>query len=401
MLTKKIHKQQRGALYVSIIWIAIGAFLVYLCAKIWTDGLGKESKGGFGLNHLLSSYIRDLSEQKSETLAKIVITAIFAVAFIYLLIKLVKSLRNIPAQNTQIGKSICRQMSSITDFQDVCRQIDNDMAGGYKEFGGTVFASSSWIFEEEAMCFKNVETVYDGTADGGKTVTLKDTNGNRVTFEFVFEEFAVELMQHLKKHLPTAKFIADGKESSVEEVEEIKPEIGIMHSWHVQKTPEEVEQYKTLAEKGDSRAQTEYGKCLLFGKGGVTPDAAMAYQWFKKAAAQSNEIAKMYVGHCALYGIGTKQNDLKGYKMLNASLEYNYPEESESQPLADYSDFSNEDLVQLFWDLGDALEKSLGVIQNYRVAVYYFNMIKEWGHQEGAERMSHYEKKGTKWVKAD
>ena len=398
MLTKKIHKQQRGALYVSIIWIAIGAFLVYLCAKIWIDGLGKESKGGFGLNHLLSSFLHNLSEQKSENLAKILITVILAVAFLYLLIQLAKSLRNMLPQNTPIGKSICRQMSSISDFQDLCRQIDNDMAGGYKEFGGTVFASSSWIFEDEAMCLKNVETVYDGTADGGKTVTLKDTSGNCLKFEFVFEEFAVELMQHLKKHLPTAKFITDGKESSVEE---IKPEIGIMHSWHVQKTPEEVQHYKTLAEEGDSYAQTEYGKCLLFGKGNVTPDADMAYHWFKKAAAQSNETAKMYAGHCALYGIGTKQKELKGYKMLNSALEYNYPEESESQPLADYSDFSNEDLVQLFWDLGDALEKSLGVIQNYRVAVYYFNMMNEWGHKEGAERMSHYKKKGTKWVKAD
>jgi len=398
MLTKKIHKQQRGALYVSLIWAAIGAFLVYLCINIWIDGLGKESKGGLGLNHLLSSYIRDLSEQGYENIVKILITVVFAVAFVYLLIQIVKSLRNMLPQNTQIGKSICRQMSSVTDFKDLCRQIDNDMAGGYKEFGGTVFAGSSWIFEDEAMCLKNVETVHDGTANGGKTIALEDADGNCIKFEFVFEEFAVELIQHLKKHLPAAKFITDGKEAAKEE---IKPEIGIMHSWHVQKTPEEVQHFKNLAEKGDSFAQTEYGKCLLFGKGAVVPDANMAYHWFEKAAAQSNEIAKMYAGHCVLYGIGTKKNELKGYKMLNAALEYNYPEESESQPLADYSDFANEDLVQLFWDLGDALEKSLGVKQNYRVAVYYFDMINDWGHKEGAERMSHYTKKGTKWVKAD
>ena len=87
--------------------------------------------------------------------------------------------------------------------------------------------------------------------------------------------------------------------------------------------------------------------------------------------------------------------------MLDEALNYNYPEESSSQPLAEYSEFTNEDLVQLFWDLGDALEKSIGVITNYRIAVYYFDMINDWGHPEGGERMSHYKQKGGEWVKID
>lgn len=398
MITKKLHKQQRGALYVSLLWAAIGAFLIYLCVQIWINGLETESKGGFGLKHLLSSFIYYLSDKEGEIIAKCVITALFAVAFIYLLVKFFKSLYGILPQNTQLGKSIYRQMPSNADFNSFCRQIDNDMQGGFKDFGGTVFASSSWIFEEEAMCLKNVKEVYDDISSGGKTVILKDADGVSLEFKFIFQQFAVELTEYLRKYLPAAKFISDNVEETEEEV---IPEVGIMRSWHVQKTPEEVQNYKELAEKGDAYAQTEYGKCFLFGKGGVTPDGGIAYQWFEKAAAQSNEIAKMYVGHCVLYGIGVKKREVKGWQMLDAALNYNYPEESSSQPLAEYSEFTNEDLVQLFWDLGDALEKSIGVITNYNIAVYYFNMIDAWGHPEGGERMSHYRQKGQEWIKID
>ncbi len=396
MITRKLHKQQRGALYISLVWAALGAFLIYLCAQIWINGLGEEGNGGFGLKHLLSSLVYNLSEQGGENLAKGIITAFIAAAFIYILVHLFKALHSILPQNTQLGKSIYRQMPSNSDFKSFCRQIDNDMSGGYKDFGGVVFASSSWIFEDEAMCLKNVQIVYDDIAIGGKTITLKDTEGNSLEFEFIFQQFAVELIEYLRKCLPAAKFISDNTEETEEKV---IPEIGIIHSWHIQKTPEEVKHYKELAEKGDAYAQTEYGKCLLFGKGGVTPDGNMAYQWFEKAAEQQYEVAKMYVGHCVLYGIGVKKREVKGWQMLDAALNYNYPEESSSQPLAEYSEFTNEDLVQLFWDLGDALEKSIGVITNYNIAVYYFNMINEWGHPEGGERMSHYKQKGEDWVK--
>lgn len=169
-------------------------------------------------------------------------------------------------------------------------------------------------------------------------------------------------------------------------------------SWHVPKTEEEIEELKALAEQGDARGQTEYGKCLLFGKGG-TIDGAQAFAWFQKAAAQENEIAKMYVGHCLMYGIGEKADEGKAYRMLDDALNYNYPDEGESQSQANYSPFAEEDLCQLFWDLGDALEKSLGVVRNYRVAYYYFNMLADWGHPEGAERRKQFKKRLFFWTK--
>ena len=82
MITRKLHKQQRGALYISLVWAALGAFLIYLCAQIWINGLGEEGNGGFGLKHLLSSLVYNLSEQGGENLAKGIITAFIAAAFI-------------------------------------------------------------------------------------------------------------------------------------------------------------------------------------------------------------------------------------------------------------------------------------------------------------------------------
>lgn len=218
---------------------------------------------------------------------------------------------------------------------------------------------------------------------------LEDVDGNSMTLSFLMKEWAEELLDYLKKTFPTIPVVGG--------IEKTEVQFGQSFSWHVPKTKEEVREYADRANAGDVRAQTEYGKCLLFGKGECAPDGSAAYAWFQKAAAQSDEIAKMYVGHCLLYGIGAEKNEAEGYRMLNAALEYNYPEESSSQPLAEYSTFENEDLVQLFWDLGDAFENSLGVECNYQVAVYYFSMMNDWGHPEGAERMRSYKKGALGW----
>ena len=165
---------------------------------------------------------------------------------------------------------------------------------------------------------------------------------------------------------------------------------GLM-SWHVERSEEEIAEMKELAEQGNAAAQTEYGKCLLFGKG-VEVDGDAAYALFEKAAEQESEIAKMYMGHCLLYGIGVTKSEGKGYTMLDDALNYNCPNSGSSQPQAGYSNFQEEDLCQLFWDLGDALENSLGVVRNYRVACYYYDMLNSWGHPEGAERRANFKK---------
>lgn len=151
---------------------------------------------------------------------------------------------------------------------------------------------------------------------------------------------------------------------------------------------------------GDARSQTAYGKCLLFGWG-VAQDDAKAYEWFEKASDQGDEIAKMYKGHCMLYGIGTTKDEYNGYGMLNDALDWNYPDEGESQPQSDQSDFSHDDLCQLFLDLGDAAEKSLGVGRKYRSSIYYFEMLDHWGEPIGAERRARFKKTLFGWKLKD
>lgn len=396
MVTKKLHSQQRGNFCASIVWMAFLAFFGYLMVQIYLHGTGESSGNSrFGLKGLFSSYLRKLEAEGQEDLAKWILLLICAVAGIYVFIRTIISLFHIAPKYTELGQSIYRQMPENGNFKELCEQMDHDMERGCKEFGAGVFVSSSWILEEEIMRLHSIQTIYDYVSSGEKTLILEDMDGYCMKIEFIMQEWAEELLEYFKKSLPMVK-IVKGNGDQEEEIE-----LGKMFSWHIEKTKEEVEEYKELASQGDAYAQTEYGKCLLFGKAGITPNGIAAYEWFQKAAAQSNEIAKMYLGHCKLYGIGTNKDENEGYKMLDSALNYNYPEDSSSQPLAEYSTFENEDLVQLFWDLGNALEKSLGVAQNYRVAVYYFTMIDDWGHPEGAKRMRHYKKGLSKWKKID
>lgn len=392
MITKKLHKQQRGSVYIAVLWTAILAFLAYIAVQIYWNGMGESSGGrGFGIKGKVSSLLRDMEEQGHGDLAKWIMILVCAAAGIYVLTRIFAALRNIAPERTKLGLSLCRQMEPGEDFKELCRQIDLDMEGGYQEFGGIVFVSSSWVLEDEIMRISRVRAICDKTAYGEKTIVLEDVDGNCMTLEFFMQEWAAELMEYFRKTSSTAGLVT-GSEVK-------KAEVGRMYSWHVPKTRQEIEKYLVLASQGDVRAQTEYAKCLLFGKAGLAPDGNAAYAWLQKAAAQSDEIAKMYVGHCLFYGIGVEKNVEEGYRKLNDALEYNYPEDSSSQPLAEYSTFENEDLVQLFWDLGDAFEHGWGVDCNYSVAAYYFNMMDDWGHPEGAERMRSYKKGAFGWKK--
>lgn len=392
MVTKLLHKQQRGKVYTAVLWAAILAFLAYIGVQIYWNGMGEASGGrGFGLKGKVSAVLRDLEGQGHGELAKWIMIAVLAAAGIYALLQIIVCLRSIGAKNTSLGQSICRQAAPGETFEELCRKIDMDMESGHKEFSGIVFVSSSWILEDDIMRVSRIQSISDKVSTGEKTVELKDIDGNCMTLSFLMKEWAQELLDYLKKTFPAIPVV--GGTGQREEP------AGKSYSWHVPKTENEVRTYADRAAAGDAHAQTEYGKCLLFGKGGSAADGASALAWFQKAAEQSDEIAKMYVGHCLLYGIGTDRDEAEGYRMLNAALEYNYPEDSSSQPQAEYSSFENEDLVQLFWDLGDAFENSLGVERNYQVAVYYFSMMDDWGHPEGAERMRSYKKGALGWKK--
>lgn len=148
------------------------------------------------------------------------------------------------------------------------------------------------------------------------------------------------------------------------------------------------------AKSGNEESQIRLGKLLLEGTG-PAKDEAMAYFWFCKAAEKENEIAKMWKGHCLLYGLGVQKNEGEGTTLLYNALNYNFPGVGESQSMSKKSQFNwEEDMMCLFWDLGDAYENGLGVPKREHLAGYYFNMVAEEGRPKAIEKMTHYKEGG-------
>jgi len=404
MVKKMLRKQWSENFYKFLLRTAFVIVGIIGAVQVSLQGAGTRSAyTPRGWKGRAVSLLRKLEDQGYGEQVKWFCVFLFVAIAVYALAWDIKSILHIFPRLSKLGRSIQKQAARGENFRELCSQIDHDMEGGYKEFGAGVYISSSWILEEEAMRLNRIKKITKISGFGKNGLLLEDIDGNQMKLDFIFEKPTREALDYLKVRLPLAEIVADGSISMGYGAGEEKRNMHTKNfmSWQAPKTKQEVEQYAKGAAFGDAAAQREYGKCLLFGKG-TDIDEKQAFLWLEKAAAQSDEIAKMYVGHCKLYGLGTKKEEEDGYVMLDNALNYNYPEESSSQPLADYSQFSEEDLCQLFWDLGDALEKGLGVYRNYKVAVYYFEMLDEWGHPEGGERRSHYKKNFLgKWKKVD
>ncbi len=401
MVKKRLRQQWSENIYKFLLRTALVIIGIIGAVQVALHGTGTSTRTAGGWKGAAVSFLRGLEKQGYGEQVKWFCVFLFLAVAVYAFVLDIKSIRHIVPRLSTLGRSIQKQASRGESFRELCNQIDLDMEGGHKEFGTGVFISSSWILEEEAMRLKRIKRITRLTGFGKNGLLLEDIDGNRMKLDFIFDNLTREALDYLKARLPLVEIV--GGESEEDEAGEEKRNMQEKHlmSWQVPKTEREADVYARGAAQGDAAAQREYGKCLLFGNG-TKMDVKEAFSWLEKAAAQSDEIAKMYVGHCKLYGLGTKKEEVEGYVMLDNALNYNYPEDSSSQPLADYSQFEEEDLCQLFWDLGDALEKSLGVMKNYRVAVYYFEMLDEWGHPEGGERRSHYKKNFLgKWKKID
>ncbi len=403
MVKKRFRQQWSENIYKFLLRTAFVIFGIISAVQVSLHGTGTSSAHtGRGWKGFVVSLLRKAEDQGYEEQVKWFCVFLFAAVAVYALVWNIKSISHILPRMSKLGRSIQRQASRGESFRELCSQIDSDMEGGYKEFGVGVYISSSWILEEEAMRLKRVKRITQITGFGKNGLLLEDIDGNQMKLDFIFERPTRETLAYLRARLPFAEIVADdGHQEDGTGEGNRKMRGNYLMSWQEPQAEQEVERYAQGAAGGDAAAQREYGKCLLFGNG-IEMDEKKAFAWLGKAAAQSDEIAKMYVGHCKLYGIGTEKEEEDGYTMLDNALNYNYPEDSSSQPLADYSQFSEEDLCQLFWDLGDAFEKGMGVCQNYRVAVYYFDMLNDWSHPEGGERKSHYKKNFLgKWKKID
>jgi len=402
MVKKKLRQQWSENIYKFLLRTVFVIFGIVGAVQVSLHGTGTAgAHTSRGWKGAVVSLLRKLEDRGYEEQVKWFCVFLFAAVAVYAFVWDIKVVFQIVPRLSKLGRSIQRQAAGGESFRELCDRIDRDLEGGYKEFGTGVYISSSWILEDEVMRLGRIKKITRITGFGKNGLLLEDTDGNQMKLDFVFEKPAREALDHLRARLPLVEIIADETKEKGTGEKKRKMQTGKLMSWHMPKTEQEVKQYAQDAAGGDAAAQREYGKCLLFGKG-TGKDEKEAFLWLEKAAAQSDEIAKMYVGHCKLYGIGTDREEEKGYGMLNQALEYNYPEDSSSQPLADYSQFENEDLCQLFWDLGDAFENNLGVYRNYRVAVYYFEMLDDWGHPEGGERRSHYKKNLLgRWKKID
>lgn len=152
--------------------------------------------------------------------------------------------------------------------------------------------------------------------------------------------------------------------------------------------------YEQGAKQGNSICQTRLGKLYLQGKL-VQKDEAQAYFWFCEAARQEDEVAKMWKGHCMLYGLGTQKNPSEATIFLIDALNFVFPSSGSSQQMPEDSPFDwEEDMMQLFWDLGDSSENGLGLPKREHLAGYYFSMVAEGGWPEAIEKMTHYKRGG-------
>lgn len=153
-----------------------------------------------------------------------------------------------------------------------------------------------------------------------------------------------------------------------------------------------LECYEQGARRGNSTCQTRLGKLLLWGTLGAK-DEAQAYFWFCEGGKQEDRIAKMWEGHCLFYGLGVKKDLSKATDLLIDALNFNFPGKGQSQTQAETSQFDwNEDMLQLFWDLGEAYENGWGMPQRDSLAGYYFDMVSDGGWPQGVEKMTHYKK---------
>lgn len=163
----------------------------------------------------------------------------------------------------------------------------------------------------------------------------------------------------------------------------------------IEADPEQaVSAYEQGAQQGNAACQIRLGKLYLQGKF-IEKDLEQAYVWFCEAAEQKNEVAKMWKGHCMLYGLGTSPNPSDATIFLIDALNFVFPSSGASQQMPEDSQFDwEEDMMQLFWDLGDASENGLGLPKREHLAGYYFNMVAEGGWPEAIEKMSHYKESG-------
>ena len=89
---------------------------------------------------------------------------------------------------------------------------------------------------------------------------------------------------------------------------------------------EAFEWYKIAAENGNAEAQFKLGRCYEYEECGVDENEQEEFEWFKRAAKQGHAQAQYELGFCYEYGKGTKIDEEKAFEWFKRAAENGYYE---------------------------------------------------------------------------
>src|SRR6266850_257260 len=118
------------------------------------------------------------------------------------------------------------------------------------------------------------------------------------------------------------------------------------------------EEFRQLAEHGDSIAQLMLGYMYVGGEG-IAQQYAEAARWFREAADQGNSVAQFNLGYVYLQGQGVQQDDAEAERWLRIA--------------------ANQGNATAQFNLGLMYARGQGLPKNYREAERWFRLAAEQG----------------------
>ncbi len=102
--------------------------------------------------------------------------------------------------------------------------------------------------------------------------------------------------------------------------------LGTKSAWSAEDTPVELQMIEHEALDGSSGAQLLYGLAYLEGRYGLTPDAAKAVHWLRRAARIGNPYAQLMLGNCYANGTGVAKDPQQAVRWWRKAGDNNYPQ---------------------------------------------------------------------------
>ena len=118
--------------------------------------------------------------------------------------------------------------------------------------------------------------------------------------------------------------------------------------------------FRDAAEKGDSEAQIQIGRCYEYGNG-VKQDEAKAFEWYSKAVAQDYDEGWCCLASCYELGIGIKKDYLEGIRLYLVAAERGHPRAQNN--------------------LGSCFEHGNGVTKDIDIAIRWYHHAAIGGNQ--------------------